>query len=94
MHNMYVKSKVPAENLLVWNVKDGWGPLCTFLEKPIPEIPVPRENQSGDTQWGDDYLNSTDLFKTGFCYLILSTLLILILISGIICAIYFGVTAS
>ena len=23
-HNLYVQSIVPAENLLVWNLKDGW----------------------------------------------------------------------
>lgn len=23
---------------------DGWGPLCTFLERPVPNAPVPRSN--------------------------------------------------
>ena len=35
-HNMYVINTVPKENLLVWNLKDGWEPLCKFLNKPIP----------------------------------------------------------
>ena len=33
---MYVINTVPKENLLVWNLKDGWEPLCKFLGKPIP----------------------------------------------------------
>ena len=31
----------PAERLLVFDVKDGWEPLCTFLAKPIPAMPFP-----------------------------------------------------
>ena len=35
---------VPSSQLLVFNVKEGWDPLCTFLEKPVPEIPFPKKN--------------------------------------------------
>ena len=28
---------VPKENLLVWDLKEGWEPLCKFLNKPIPD---------------------------------------------------------
>ena len=31
MHNHRVKSLVPPEKLLVYNVKQGWKPLCDFL---------------------------------------------------------------
>ena len=27
---------VPAERLLVWDPKEGWEPLCEFLEVPVP----------------------------------------------------------
>ena len=37
-HNTYVINTVPKENLLVWNLKDGWEPLCKFLNKPIPGL--------------------------------------------------------
>lgn len=38
-----VKEAIPAERLLVFNVKQGWGPLCEFLGKPIPEgVPFPH----------------------------------------------------
>jgi len=54
-HNMYVKSIVPASNLLVWNVKEGWAPLCAFLDKPIPNGPIPHDNKTGDVQFLNDY---------------------------------------
>lgn len=41
-HNDDVKSRVPSEKLLVFNVKMGWEPLCKFLEVPVPEEPFPN----------------------------------------------------
>ncbi|KAK2794890.1 hypothetical protein FQN51_000633 [Onygenales sp. PD_10] len=32
---------VPRDKLLIFDVKEGWGPLCNFLGKPIPEGPFP-----------------------------------------------------
>jgi len=43
-HTEQVKHIVPAERLLVWEVTDGWEPLCEFLEVPIPGVPVPHIN--------------------------------------------------
>jgi hypothetical protein len=43
-HNELVKATVPAERLLVWNVGEGWGPLCEFLELPVPGEPLPHVN--------------------------------------------------
>ena len=42
MHNHRVKSIVPPEKLLVFNVKQGWKPLCDFLgcEVPISAFPL------------------------------------------------------
>lgn len=31
-----MQSLVPPEKLLIYNVSEGWGPLCKFLEVPIP----------------------------------------------------------
>jgi hypothetical protein len=39
-----VRAAVPADNLLVFQAKDGWEPLCAFLDKPVPEGPYPRSN--------------------------------------------------
>ena len=41
-----MKKTVPQEKLLIFNVKDGWEPLCNFLELPIPEEPFPNSNDS------------------------------------------------
>ena len=41
-----VKSALPADRLLVFEVKDGWAPLCAFLGKPVPERPFPRVNDA------------------------------------------------
>ena len=37
------------ERLLIWDVKEGWDPLCKFLGKPIPDSPIPHDNKTGDT---------------------------------------------
>lgn len=36
---------MPKDQLLVWNVKDGWGPLCDFLGLSIPDKPFPHKNK-------------------------------------------------
>ncbi|WP_372724309.1 sulfotransferase family protein [Immundisolibacter sp.] len=43
-HNAEVKAALPASRLLVYDVKDGWAPLCEFLEMPIPSGAFPRSN--------------------------------------------------
>lgn len=43
-HNAEVKATVPPERLLVWNVTEGWEPLCEFLEVPVPGEPMPHAN--------------------------------------------------
>ena len=35
--NTHVQSTVPKDKLLVFNAKEGWGPLCAFLHVPIPD---------------------------------------------------------
>ena len=44
--NENVKQVVPADRLLITEVKEGWKPLCDFLDKPVPEEPFPRANDS------------------------------------------------
>ncbi len=41
-----VKAAVPADRLLVYEVKEGWEPLCRLLELPVPDAPFPRTNSS------------------------------------------------
>ena len=46
--NEEVKRTIPRERLLVFDVKEGWEPLCAFLGRPIPDTPFPRKN-GGDS---------------------------------------------
>lgn len=43
-HIEEVKRLVPQERLLVFNVADGWEPLCNFLQVDIPNTPFPNRN--------------------------------------------------
>jgi len=42
--NQSVIDMVPPEKLLVMDLKEGWGPLCEFLDLPVPDEPLPRAN--------------------------------------------------
>jgi hypothetical protein len=43
-HTEEVIAAVPKDRLLVFEVSQGWGPLCEFLGVPAPDAPYPREN--------------------------------------------------
>ena len=45
-HVAEVKRIVPKDKLLVFEVKQGWQPLCDFLNVPVPENPFPRINDT------------------------------------------------
>ncbi len=47
-HNEEVRRSVPANRLLVYEVKQGWEPLCKFLNVPLPAAPFPRINERAD----------------------------------------------
>jgi len=34
------------DDVLVWSPEDGWEPLCELLEVPVPDVPLPRVNDS------------------------------------------------
>ena len=36
-HSEAVKETIPSSQLLEFEVKNGWGPLCAFLEVPVPD---------------------------------------------------------
>jgi hypothetical protein len=50
--NDEVKRTVPAERLLVWNPREGWEPLCVFLEVDVPDEPLPRLNDTASFREG------------------------------------------
>jgi hypothetical protein len=43
-HNQTVMKTVPPERLLVFNAKEGWEPLCQFLNVAVPTVPFPQTN--------------------------------------------------
>jgi hypothetical protein len=43
-HNEEVEQRVPTDKLLVYEVKEGWGPLCEFLGVEVPDKPFPHLN--------------------------------------------------
>ncbi|KAK5137473.1 hypothetical protein LTR08_008451 [Meristemomyces frigidus] len=45
-HYDHVRSLVPPERLLEYNVKEGWAPLCEFLDVPHPKIDFPNGNEA------------------------------------------------
>ncbi len=47
-HNAEVRRVVPAEKLLVFESGQGWGPLCAFLDMPVPRTPYPKVNTTAD----------------------------------------------
>lgn len=52
-----VKREIPASRLLVFNVAEGWEPLCDFLGCEVPAISFPRLNSSKqftDSEWKDE----------------------------------------
>jgi hypothetical protein len=49
-HNARVRATIPPERLLVYEVAQGWGPLCGFLGVPVPDTPMPKVNTTEEFQ--------------------------------------------
>ena len=50
-HNRRVREMIPPERLLEYNVKQGWEPLCNFLEiAECPTTPFPKTNSARSVQ--------------------------------------------
>ena len=52
-----VKQTIAPSRLLVFDVSEGWGPLCTFLGCDVPAITFPKLNSSKqfvDSEWKDE----------------------------------------
>jgi hypothetical protein len=47
-HNEEVRRTIPQERLLVYEVADGWEPLCRFLDAEVPNEPMPRANSTDE----------------------------------------------
>ena len=59
----HVRATVPPEQLLVYNVREGWEPLCNFLELPVPEVPFPNQNSAKGYKKGNHFTSSQQTVK-------------------------------
>ena len=78
---------MPADRLLIWNLKDGWEPLCKFLDKPVPAVDIPRDNTTGDKQYVEDYLKSHPLYEKAcqfFKFYMCMLLMLVLIVIGLI----------
>lgn len=49
-HTQEVRDTIDPKRLLVFDVREGWEPLCRFLEVPVPGDAFPRLNDTASTQ--------------------------------------------
>lgn len=49
-HEADVKAAFGPDKLLVFHPKEGWEPLCAFLDVPVPDGPFPNVNDRADFQ--------------------------------------------
>lgn len=47
-HMADVMTEIPRERLLLYNVSEGWQPLCDFLDVEVPSVPFPSTNSKED----------------------------------------------
>jgi hypothetical protein len=64
-HVSSVIELVPPSQLLEFQVGEGWQPLCTFLHKPVPDVPFPRVNERTDflasaPEWARKFTKPSD----------------------------------
>jgi hypothetical protein len=45
-----ITNSIAADRLLVYRVSEGWGPLCEFLDVPIPDREFPNINSRDETR--------------------------------------------
>lgn len=45
-HDAEVRRTIPDSRLLVYEVREGWGPLCAFLGVPVPDAAFPNTNST------------------------------------------------
>jgi len=78
-HNEEVKRHVSRENLLVYEVKEGWGPLCEFLDVPVPDEPFPYLNDTAQMQRGMKSIKALSVVLPVALALSVATVLVLLL---------------
>ncbi len=78
--NKSVIDYVPKERLLVYKVKEGWGPICDFLDQPIPDMQFPYKNKTKNMGHMSRFINTMFI------------VIVLVIIAIIISSVFWGVT--
>jgi Sulfotransferase domain len=71
LHNAQVRESIPPDRLLVFDVREGWAPLCGFLGVPIPSTAFPRLNSRSvlpsllQRVYGEDRASQPPAERTG-----------------------------
>ncbi len=77
--NQSVIDYVPSDRLLVYQVKDGWDPICKFLNKPNPGTPFFYKNKTKNMGHMSRFIN--------FIFILIVILSIVMIISSF----FFGI---
>ena len=78
--NQSVIDYVPKDRLLVYQVKEGWEPICKLLNVPIPKIPFPYLNKTKNMGHMSRFINFMFIF------------IILVIIGIILSSVFWGIT--
>lgn len=80
-HAAKMRERVPKDHLLEYELGSGWGPLCSFLGKEIPNKPFPHLNETKDF---DVFLNGfkNEKLMLGFWF-VLRSVAILAVLTGV-----------
>ena len=69
-----VKRTVPPERLLVFDINEGWKPLCNFLDVSMPDCPFPYIDDTSQLQTSQRNLKMIS-YLTVFALPIIASLL-------------------
>lgn len=58
-HTEDVKNSIPSNKLLVFNIKEGWEPLCNFLNVEVPSVAFPHFNQR------EEFMKKVEIISKG-----------------------------
>lgn len=68
-HYALVESLVPKDNLLHYQVQEGWEPLCRFLGQPVPDMPFPRGKEVAEVVAAMNAQVRAEAIKAGWNFL-------------------------
>ena len=80
--NVLLQKVVKKDDLLIWNPRDGWEPLCDFLKVPIPKDDIPVANKTADTGYIGKFFQKR-LSKRTLLRMVTSQLIITAILYGV-----------